>query len=234
MSVKLPIRRLLAEGFVIVVSVLLALSADAWWDSRQEDEATRQQLTALAGDLATMREELDSTLAWSETSVAAGQILLAGLQGPTPELLADSAIGLYTRFLRFRSISIHRSAYDALISSGRMVHLADPELVAELGRFFSIAERAAVDEQLLAMEAIQKIGSSVFASEVGFHNVLRGYSRARVGTSAERVRSWSRSAQLLNDSALFLALSTSALQKHHDLDRRLEWILDRMDSPVAS
>lgn len=43
--------RLLAEGAVIVVSILLAFAVDAWWDSRQERAREESYLGQLAEDL---------------------------------------------------------------------------------------------------------------------------------------------------------------------------------------
>ncbi len=48
---NIPWGRLLAEGVVIVVSILLAFSVDAWWGSRQEREQEGAYLRQLIEDL---------------------------------------------------------------------------------------------------------------------------------------------------------------------------------------
>lgn len=54
-SSRLPLRRLFVEGLVIVVSILLAFSIDAWWNERQEAQEE-------ARILETISEELDQVI----------------------------------------------------------------------------------------------------------------------------------------------------------------------------
>jgi len=55
---QIPWMRVLVEGMVIVVSILLALALDAWWDGVKEGEAGREYLVALRGELEVVRAEL--------------------------------------------------------------------------------------------------------------------------------------------------------------------------------
>src|SRR3970040_2213054 len=48
---SIPWTRLLAEGAMIVVSILLAFAIDAWWDSAQERSKEDSYLRQLASDL---------------------------------------------------------------------------------------------------------------------------------------------------------------------------------------
>ena len=50
---------LFAEGLVIVVSVLLALSADAWWATQQDASRAREHLLALSRDFDQMAAALE-------------------------------------------------------------------------------------------------------------------------------------------------------------------------------
>ena len=43
--------RLLVEGLVIVVSILLAFAIDAWWEDRQEAEKARLQIERVVAEL---------------------------------------------------------------------------------------------------------------------------------------------------------------------------------------
>jgi len=43
--------RLLVEGLVIVVSILLAFAIDAWWEDRQEAEVARLQIERVVAEL---------------------------------------------------------------------------------------------------------------------------------------------------------------------------------------
>ena len=46
-SQNIPWKRLFAEGFVIIVSILLAFLIDAWWNDRLEHQREREQLSAM-------------------------------------------------------------------------------------------------------------------------------------------------------------------------------------------
>ena len=48
---RIPWPRIAAEGVVVVASILLAFSIDAWWAARQQREAEQVVLQALLDDL---------------------------------------------------------------------------------------------------------------------------------------------------------------------------------------
>ena len=50
-STRIPWTRILAEGAVIVVSILLAFAIDAAWDATRDRAAQRATLTDLRGEL---------------------------------------------------------------------------------------------------------------------------------------------------------------------------------------
>lgn len=54
--------RIVAEGVVIVVSILLAFGIDAWWDGQQRHDEERQVLSQLAQGLRVDREEFQRRL----------------------------------------------------------------------------------------------------------------------------------------------------------------------------
>jgi hypothetical protein len=56
------VRRLIAEGVVIVASILLAFGLDAWWDATQQSRETADLLAALDEEFALAAEELEGTL----------------------------------------------------------------------------------------------------------------------------------------------------------------------------
>jgi hypothetical protein len=55
---RLPLRRFIAEGVVIVVSILLAFGVDAWWDGFQESRKRGALITGLISDFEATREQL--------------------------------------------------------------------------------------------------------------------------------------------------------------------------------
>ena len=60
MTGKIPWPRVLAEGAVIVVSILLALGAEAWWSARQDRTAEATYVESLLHDLRTDSLEYES------------------------------------------------------------------------------------------------------------------------------------------------------------------------------
>ena len=76
--------RILAEGVVIVFSILLAFSIDAWWDRTQEKTAEAEWIAAVQLDLETSIEQLDAVIADAETYRGSATRLL--------ELLRDSEL----------------------------------------------------------------------------------------------------------------------------------------------
>ena len=61
--IELNVKRLLAEGCVIVVSILVAFAVDAWWESRQEQEAAQWLMERLHSDFLEIRADLDTAMA---------------------------------------------------------------------------------------------------------------------------------------------------------------------------
>lgn len=64
---------LIAEAVLIVVSILLAVATDAWWDGRKELEERRNLLAALEADFTQTGQDLDPTSEGvAETLISSG------------------------------------------------------------------------------------------------------------------------------------------------------------------
>ena len=57
-NTNIPFKRLFVEGFVIVISILLAFAIDAWWDRQQESEQEAALLMSLLADFRLLEEQL--------------------------------------------------------------------------------------------------------------------------------------------------------------------------------
>jgi hypothetical protein len=62
-------RRFLAEGLIIVLSILLAFGIDAWWDGLQESRRRDTLVSGLVSDFQATREQLASATVASEALV---------------------------------------------------------------------------------------------------------------------------------------------------------------------
>lgn len=149
MRPRIPWARLGAEGSIIVVSILLALAVQAWWEGRQERRQEREYLAALRG-------ELEGGLAVLERSeVAVSDILhsheaLIGQFGAVPLAPPDSLV-FWLSALSFPPSFFNppTAVLDDLVSSGGIqlikadrLRLAVAEYGGSLRQFEDIADQA--------------------------------------------------------------------------------------------
>ena len=131
-SRAIPWVRMAAEGAAIVVSILLAFSIDAWWDARQDQADERVHLAALRVQFVESASIIDAELAQLESATASARWLL----GLTPDeaaaedtdVVADAFLGIF----RLGRANLPSGALDALMTSGNLSLITDPELAAHL------------------------------------------------------------------------------------------------------
>ena len=131
-----PWNRLLAEGMVIVVSILLAFAIDAAWHQRGE-VARRNALTAaLVSDMDGALVEIARVRPIHTDALEAAEALLVefGERSPGPGE-AERVDSLISRLLEGASFDAPLGAVDALLSSGDLELLTTPGLIAELTAF---------------------------------------------------------------------------------------------------
>lgn len=132
MQADRPIRlaRIASEGAVIVVSILLALAADAWFEQRQEVRLETAELEGLRAQLGETRQLLLSSIAADEAGLSATTRLLQSIgdaEGTVPVL--DSLLarqGYTTMFVA------PLSRFEAIAASGRLVLIRDDDLRAAI------------------------------------------------------------------------------------------------------
>jgi len=125
---KMPGSRFLAEGAVIVASILLAFVIDAGWQGSQDREETREMLAAVRTELVTSIESLEHAAArYSEYVDAASQLLT--LTGPDADIERIEAAARPIGILMVPAgIRLQDAAMATLISSGRLARLDDAQL----------------------------------------------------------------------------------------------------------
>jgi hypothetical protein len=146
---SIPWRRILAEGAVIIVSILLALSADAWWDSLQERRQERAALLQLHDELLENRARLQATEVGHRQQRDATAELLATVarRGDPPDSYVVSDSVLLTA-LGWRLFEPARGVVTSLISSGRLGVIRDDTLRIALASWLDDVEALRVDEQI--------------------------------------------------------------------------------------
>jgi hypothetical protein len=113
-------KRLVTEGLVIMVSILLAFAIDAWWDDQQEKRSAEGQVARVVAELQANVFLLQGQAeALEESTRATREFLL--LMAPEPEPVSESKVAsLVERMYSVGTISLNHSAADAFLSTGQL------------------------------------------------------------------------------------------------------------------
>ena len=128
---QIPWARILAEGAVIVVSILLAFSIDAWWDNHVEQQREREQLLSMRAEFHGSLSGLDAILASVQSHAENIESLIALLKaaGDKPVLVPGALLG---SAVTWRTSDVSTSTLDALMASGDLNLLRNVELRTRL------------------------------------------------------------------------------------------------------
>jgi hypothetical protein len=133
---RIPWRRLAAEVFVIMGSILAAFAVDRWWESRSDERQAAVLLRALAEDFAVAARDLQAAkLGHVTVSQANKQLIDFGEAGrilTTNSAVVDTLVG--RNFWR-PMFEPPLGTLSSLIASGRLELIGNNTLVAELTRW---------------------------------------------------------------------------------------------------
>ncbi|MBT5219402.1 MAG: hypothetical protein HOI35_12480 [Woeseia sp.] len=119
--------RMMSESVLIIVSILLALSADTWLDSRSQAAQLDGHLESLGRDFQTMFEKVDASHFAANRGVDAG-IKLSTLMQEGSEIDPDLARELLWHTVFYEVFSPSPGAYQALVASGNLELLKNDQL----------------------------------------------------------------------------------------------------------
>lgn len=123
--------RLLAEGFAIVASILLAFAIDAWWDGLQERRDEVAVLGSLLGEFEANSARIPASIARHDRFVAAADEVIRILR-ETPDgeiaMIADTLLAVTSVHHSFEPVS---GALQAVLQSGDL-HLIENRTLREL------------------------------------------------------------------------------------------------------
>ena len=142
---KIPWGRILAEGILIVVSILLAFGIEAWWADRDERRDEVDALRNLREDFVETAQRLTSA-SEGHARIRESSVRLLEMTGPTArlqisELTVDS---LLMELIGGPTVFPVTATLDALMGSGRLDIISSSELRRELAAWS--AARAALQE----------------------------------------------------------------------------------------
>ena len=147
MARSLPWTRILAEGAVIVVSILLGLGLDAWWDDRQATSNARRELAGVAAELAEMKAEIERGAAQHARMHGLNRMLVNELSAVPSDGLVTVPDSLLAGLLWTVWVNDPPTALlDAFVSSGQLEQLGDEEMRRELLQWVSILQDLRDDE----------------------------------------------------------------------------------------
>jgi hypothetical protein len=144
--------RLLAEGIVIVVSVLLALAADAVWSGVQSRQTAHQELRTVLAELEDRRRSLESGHRVHERALAGSLTLieqLSGIDDNAPLQVSDTlASQLYWVVVSEPASPV----LESFVQAGHIEHLTDARIGPALLRWKARVDDMASDEARVARQ----------------------------------------------------------------------------------
>lgn len=145
--------RLIAEGVVVVASILTAFALDAWWDRRSAAASLSEALDGIRIELENNRALLVREMGSLDRITGAGNAVLDRMQAN--EARASIAIADTLAFLISGwapSLEVSLGAVDALIASGRLAEVGDARLRLGLAglrdRFADVVEDELVGRRI--------------------------------------------------------------------------------------
>ncbi len=155
-------RYLLAEGVVVVLSILTAFGLDAWWDGRQQASELRLELTNVLREVEDKRNDVVAQTRLLEGVVRGATALLEVMDAHPgdPYIVVDDTLAYWAS--RLPTLNPRLSALDGLIASGMLASIEDPELRSALGRLNGEMEDAVTE-----VERIRSVFFSVHSPELG-------------------------------------------------------------------
>jgi hypothetical protein len=141
-----PWWRVLGEGLVIVVSILLAFGIQAWWEGQQDRAEGQRILSALLDEFSENRDILAATAMNHRNQLLQMEALLAAAD--SDELPSKAALdSIFGRGPGTPHYNPRTGALTATISSGRINILSNPALRNRLAGWDAVSSDLILDEQ---------------------------------------------------------------------------------------
>lgn len=164
MTKQVPWFRVLVEGVVIVVSILLAFGIDAWWDRAVERREVQEELENVYAEFESNLSSVDYQIHLLERVRVASEHVADEIRESSGGALSlpDSLVWLVSIF---PTIDPSLGAVDALVNSGRLAAIEDPALRSVLaglrGRFDDAIEGQLTAKDLYFEQLYPQVDESV-------------------------------------------------------------------------
>jgi len=221
--------RMISESVLIVVSILLALSADAWLDSRNQAAQLDGHVAALARDFDTMLERVNASYDAANRGVESGRQLSILMQEGS-EIDPDLAPELLWHLVFYEVFTPSVGAYQALVASGNLKLLENDVLKIELADFFGSFEDVRASERLLLDTQVAFFASKTFSHLAGWHRM--GQAGLPVAGKFP-VDQWSGSDEFMNAVGIYTVRQNDVLEDYQYLRARIQSIAAIVASEVS-
>jgi len=208
---------MISESVLIVASILLALSADAWLDSCNQAAQLDGHVAALARDFDTMLERVNASYNAANRGVEAGRQLSILMQEGS-EIDPDLAPELLWHLVFYEVFTPSVGAYQALVASGNLELLENDVLKIELADFFGSFEDVKASERLLLDTQVAFFASKTFSHLAGWHRM--GQAGLPVAGKFP-VDLWSGSDEFMNAVGIYTVRQNDVLEDYQYLRTRI-------------
>ena len=142
-------KTLLAEGVLIVVSILVAFAIDAWWSDRQEQVEERLILESLRSEFLSNAQEIPAFIAIHEVSATYTRELIFLMKNAQPGESVLFSVAKLAHVINHRSTDPQRGALDAMLQSGGLARINNPDIRERLAGWPRLVVDATENEELL-------------------------------------------------------------------------------------
>ena len=199
------VAKLALEGAVVVASILIAFALDAWWNDRQLQQETAEDLAIVQYELAENIRLVHVTMDIMNQVVAANNSLIAQLMTqPDSAMVEIEDTTIFWGLFSNPTLDPSLGGTDAWIAAGRLGGLGSPVLRQRLASVRGKVEDV-VEEQRIAREIAVREIYPLIKDEIGdIESVLQLFRdglHSRQKTSVQHV-SASGTIQIHNSNAL--------------------------------
>lgn len=220
---------------LIVASILIAFSLDAWWDSRRILDEERAALSAVREDFRAARQELDSVLVRNDRVIEAAGIALGLTPESVTKLDPDSAHVLmryaYGGGLTFDPPS---GALQALLYAGTLGDIRSHELAAELSAWPGLMDEIDEDQVFIidSFNRLQemRVRTGTMEQAMIHRGLLAGPATM---SQIEILTAMLADPQDRGDLALHVGAVQGLQDELGDVDRRLDALLEQLDAELG-
>ncbi len=227
-NARIPWKSLLAQGAIIVASILAAFAVDAWWASRLNAATEKGHLEALKRDFEIAKERVTESLRIARRASEGTIDLSRSIREGTLSSQGRFAYVKIQQAIYYEVFSAPRGAYDAMVSAGQVELLRSPTLKQVLANFYGGLEDTRVSEQQLLRAVLDFQTSEVFANKVHWFWLGRAL-RNPEGEIPEKlkavIQTWGDDVLLTNWLGVLVAHQDTVAEDYLFLEGRIDRIL---------